>query len=39
LARCYRETDRQTKRVHGGVDLGGQAAFGATDTGSFKPPF
>lgn len=39
LARGDRNADRQTKRVHCRVDLRGQAAFGAADTGSFKPPF
>ena len=34
-----REPDRQPERIHSGVDLRGQAALGATDTGSFKPPF
>ena len=32
-------SDRQPKRIHRSVDFGGQAAFGATNTGSFKPPF
>jgi len=34
-----RETDRQAKGVNGSMYLGGQATFGATNTGSFKPPF
>ncbi len=33
------EADRQAKRVNAGVDLGGQAALGATDCVSFSPPF
>jgi hypothetical protein len=39
LAGCDVEPDRQTERIDGGMDLGGQAAFGTADTGSFKPPF
>ena len=39
LAGCDREPDRQAKGIDGGVDFGGQTAFGAANTGSFKPPF
>ncbi len=39
LAGRDREPDRQAKRIDSDVDFGGQAAFGATDTGSLKPPF
>lgn len=33
------EPDRQAQGIHHRVDLRGQATFGATDAGSFKPPF
>ena len=39
LAGCYDGSDRKAKRVYRGVDLRRQAAFGAANTGSFKPPF
>ena len=39
LARCDYGPDRQAERVNGGVDLRGQPAFGAANSGSFKPPF
>lgn len=39
LSGCDSKADRQAKGVYGGMDLGGQAAFGAANTGSFKPPF
>lgn len=39
LAGRDREADRQAEGVHRDVYLGGQAAFGTADTGSFKPPF
>jgi len=38
-ARRDRDTDGQPERIDRGVDLRRQAAFGATDAGSFKPPF
>jgi hypothetical protein len=34
-----REPDRQSQRIDRRMDLGRQAASGAADTGSFKPPF
>ena len=39
LAGCNDRPDRQAERIHSGVDFGGQAAFGAANTGSLKPPF
>ena len=39
LAGGDRKADRQPEGIDRGVDLGGQAAFGAANTGSFKPPF
>lgn len=33
------EPDWQTQGIDSGMDLGGQATFGAANTGSFKPPF
>jgi len=39
LARSDDGADRQSKRVDGRMNLGRQAAFGAANTGSFKPPF
>lgn len=39
LARRDCEPDRQAKRVNSGMDFRGQAAFGAANSGSFKPPF
>ena len=33
------DADRQPERIHGGMDLRGQAASGAADPASFKPPF
>lgn len=32
-------SDRQSKSVNCGMYLGGQAAFGTANSGSFKPPF
>lgn len=39
LARRDGEADRQAKSVDRDMDLGRQASLGASDTGSFKPPF
>jgi hypothetical protein len=39
LTGCDRDADRQAERIHSGMDFGGQAAFGTSGTGSFKPPF
>ena len=36
---CDQEPDRQTQRIDGGVDLGGQPAPGSSDGVSFRPPF
>lgn len=33
------DADRQADRVNGSMELGRQAATGATDRGSFSPPF
>lgn len=33
------EADRKSQGIDGGMDLGGQAATGTADCGSFKPPF
>ncbi|GGO63267.1 hypothetical protein GCM10011315_44080 [Roseovarius pacificus] len=33
------EPDRQAERINRRMDFGRQAASGAADTGSFKPPF
>ena len=38
-AGCDTGSDQQSLRIHCSVDFGGQATFGATNTGSFKPPF
>ena len=39
LARCDDKSDRQAERIDSGVDFRRQPAFGAANTGSFKPPF
>ena len=39
LAGCNCCSDRQAERIHRSMDSGGQAAFRAANTGSFKPPF
>lgn len=39
LAGRDRGPDRQAKRIDSRVDFRRQAAFGAANTGSFKPPF
>ena len=39
LAGCDDGPDRQAEGIHSGMYLGGQSAFGAANTGSFKPPF
>jgi hypothetical protein len=33
------DANRQPERIYGGMDLRGQAASGAADPASFKPPF
>ena len=39
LPRRRVDADRQADRIDGGVQLGRQPAAGATDCGSFSPPF
>ena len=39
MARRDRKPDRQAERIDRSMDLGRQAAPGAANTGSFKPPF
>lgn len=39
LARCRMDANGQAQCIDGGMQLGGQSASGAPDTGSLSPPF